>query len=207
MPTIIGIDALSRAEEREILHQLLLNDGIIAYPTDTLYGLGGNFHSLNVHQRLDAIKGRSDRPYSIAVRDLTEMSRLAAPLPDWVSRFGGLLFPGPFTLVLQASRTVSRSLLRGGSGIGIRIPGPPFPREILTGGGMALISTSVNHSGHPPLNDPLRIQVEFPEIDGIIDGGSLPDSPGSTVLDARCNPPVVLRRGAGWERLVSLGIL
>ena len=58
----MNLDAISQAGNREILHQLLLNDGIIAYPTDTLYGLGGNFLSLNVHQRMDAIKGRSDRP-------------------------------------------------------------------------------------------------------------------------------------------------
>ena len=135
------------------------------------------------------------------------MSRLAARLPDWISEFGDLIFPGPFTLVIDASHSVSRSLLRDGTSIGVRIPGSPFPRQGLAPGGMALISTSVNRSGHPPLNDPARIHAEFPEIDLIIDGGILPESPGSTVLDARHDPPVVLRRGAGWERLISLGIL
>jgi L-threonylcarbamoyladenylate synthase len=175
-------------------------DGVIAYPTDTLYGLGGNFFSLAATARIDAMKKRGDLPYSVAVADLV------AEVPDiFRSRLQQLL-PGKFTFLFKPAPAINPLLLKNSDRIGIRIPGMPSLLQMISALNFPLISTSINLSGRPPLNDPQRIAREFPGIDLLIDGGALPASPGSTLIDCTLDPPRIVRRGADLEKaLVLLG--
>lgn len=200
-PRIWPISRLESKKWRRRLKEQLLAGAVIAYPTDTLYGMGGDFLNPAVHRRINAIKGREDKPYSVALWSPDAIKGLAiAPSSRIFSKLVQLL-PGPFTLVLPAAPTLDRDLLFAAETIGIRVPGPPFPREAMAEIQVPLISTSINHSGCVPLADPARILAEFPQIAVIIDAGTLPPSSGSTIVDFSVSPPAILRRGDGMARL------
>lgn len=182
----------------------LREDGVIAYPTDTLYGLGGNFYSLALIQKIDRWKGRGDMPYSTAVGTLSKLESLAADIPEVFYIRLRQLLPGKFTFLFKPSPALDPRLLKNSGKIGIRIPGLPLLLQMLDAINLPLVSTSANRSGRPPLNDPQQIAREFPEIDLLIDGGVLPPSPGSTLVDVTVTPPEIIRRGADWEKLSAM---
>jgi len=181
-------------------------DGVMAYPTDTLYGLGGNFYSLAAMASIDAMKKRGDMPYSVAAGSLAMLESLTAEMPDiFSSRLKGLL-PGKFTFLFMPHPAIDPVLLKNSDRIGIRIPGLPLLLELITAIGFPLVSTSANLSGRPPLNDPQRIASEFPGLDILIDGGMRPASAGSTLIDCTLDPARIVRRGDDLEKaLVLLG--
>jgi len=177
---------------------------LLVYPTDTLYGLGGDFMSLAVAERIDSLKGRADAPYSAAVSDLIMLTELAADLPPLFSNKLAGLLPGPYTFLFRPSAAVDSELIKHSGKIGVRMPAVPEILSLIRLTGRPLFSTSVNRSGQPPMNDPAAIARRFPNVDLIVDGGVLPPSPGSTVLDLTVEPATIRRRGAGFERLQEL---
>jgi len=188
----------------KIINDCLNADGVIAYPTDTLYGLGGNFFSAAAMSRVDALKKRGDLPYSVAVSDLAMLEALSAEIPDiFHSRLKKLL-PGKFTFLFNPHPSIDPLLLKNSDRIGIRIPGMPPLLKLISTLGFPLVSTSANLSGRPPLNDPQRIAREFPQLDLLIDGGVLPPSLGSTLIDVATTPPRIVRRGADFEKVIAL---
>ena len=182
----------------------LREDGVIAYPTDTLYGFGGNFYSLALIQKIDRWKCRGDMPYSTAVGTLSKLESLAADIPEVFYIRLRQLLPGKFTFLFKPSPALDPRLLKNSGKIGIRIPGLPLLLQMLDAINLPLVSTSANRSGRPPLNDPQQIAREFPELDLLIDGGVLPPSPGSTLVDVTVTPPEIIRRGADWEKLSAM---
>jgi L-threonylcarbamoyladenylate synthase len=182
----------------------LHDKGVIAYPTDTLYGLGGDFFSRAVINKIDIMKNRSDLPYSVAVASLAMMEALVAEIPGiFHDRLQGLL-PGKFTFLLRPNPAIDSRLVKNSGKIGIRIPGLPPLLQLIEAQRLPLVSTSVNRSGRPPLNDPQLIARAFPELDLLIDGGILPPSPGSTLVDLTVAPPRILRRGADLEKIKAI---
>jgi L-threonylcarbamoyladenylate synthase len=185
---------------RDCLHA----DGVIAYPTDTLYGLGGNFFSLALIEKIDRLKNRRDLPYTVAVGTLAMLESLAMDIPQiFHQRLRGLL-PGKFTFLFTASPAIDARLLKNSGTIGIRLPGLPPLLRLLEKTGMPLVSTSVNRRGETPLADPAAIAIEFPGVDLLLDGGVLPFSRGSTVVDLGVSPPRLVRAGDEAERFSML---
>ncbi|MFH2108327.1 MAG: L-threonylcarbamoyladenylate synthase [Chrysiogenia bacterium] len=182
----------------------LQDDGVIAYPTDTLYGLGGKFISGKVIARIDAMKQRGDLPYSVAVAGPAMLESLTTEIPDIFRDRLQKLLPGKFTFLFKPHPAIDPIFLKNSNRIGIRIPGLPPLLELISALGFPLVSTSVNLSGRPPLNDPQRIAREFPELDLLIDGGVLPPSLGSTLVDLTTVPPVIVRHGDDAERIAEL---
>jgi L-threonylcarbamoyladenylate synthase len=110
------------------------------------------------------------------------------------------LLPGKFTFLFKASRSLNRNLLKGSDKIGIRIPNVPHLLEVIETLNTPLISTSVNRSGERPVNDPEEIIQRFSgekTVSLLIDGGILPESKGSTILDITEDPIVCIRKGDG----------
>jgi len=184
------------------IYDCLHDDGVIAYPTDTLYGLGGNFYSLALIKKIDRLKNRRDMPYSVAVGTLAMLESLTENIPGIYRQRLCKLLPGKFTFLFVASPAIDPRLLKNSSKIGIRLSGLPPLLHLIEKIGLPLVSTSVNRSGRPPLNDPQRIAREFPELDLLIDGGVLPPSLGSTLVDVTVTPPKIVRRGDDAERVL-----
>ena len=195
------ISELRAAENREFIIRSVLRDGVVCYPTDTLYGLGGNFFSHAVAERIDCLKVREDSPYSVAVSGMDMLAPLVAEIPPLFSDVFGRFLPGKFTFLFTAASTVDPRLLKHRRLIGIRIPDVPPILELIRRTQVPWISTSVNRKGEAPLNDPDRIVREFPGMDIFINGGTLPASSGSTIVDLTVQPPVVLRRGDDYEKI------
>lgn len=203
MITIPFSDILAAANLDKI-RDCIRADGVIAYPTDTLYGLGGNFFSLALIQKIDRLKNRGDLPYSVAVGTLAMLESLAVNIPEIFHLRLCELLPGKFTFLFTASPAFDTRLLKSSTKIGIRLPGLPPLLQLIEKIGLPLVSTSVNRSGQPPLNDPAQIASEFPEIDLLLDWGVLPASPGSTMIDVTVTPPKIVRRGSDWEKFSTV---
>ncbi|MCX6558641.1 MAG: L-threonylcarbamoyladenylate synthase [Candidatus Aminicenantes bacterium] len=196
--------AINEADNFNKIRDCIRADGVIVYPTDTLYGLGGNFYSPVAIEKIDRLKKRSDQPYSAAVGSLAMLEALAADIPENFRKRLMRLLPGKFTFIFKANPEIDRRLLKNRDTIGIRLPDLPLLLELIEKLALPLFSTSVNRSGRPPLNDPVAIAIEFPEVDLLIDGGILPPSRGSTIVDLTKTPPAILRPGADMDRLMSL---
>ncbi|MCK4763473.1 MAG: threonylcarbamoyl-AMP synthase [Candidatus Aminicenantes bacterium] len=202
---IIKFENILHRDNLELIENTIKNDGVIVYPTDTLYGMGGNFFSLKVMKKIDWLKGRADMPYSAAVTGYDMIKKLTAEIPPAFYELQEKIFPGKFTALFKVSESINKALLKGSDKIGIRIPDIPeiiklleYLEERLDA---PLISTSVNKSGRPPLRDPEQIKKEFPGIDLLIDAGMLPGSKGSTILDFTASPVKVTRKGDDFEKI------
>lgn len=196
-------DILAPANLRKI-GDCLRAGGVVAYPTDTLYGLGGDFFSLAVSKKIDALKKRSDLPYSAAVADMAMLEILAAEIPAIFYERLQKLLPGKFTFLFKPNPAIDPKLLKNSERIGIRIPNLPLLLQLIAALGFPLVSTSMNLSGRPPLNDPTRIVREFPGLDLLIDGGVLAASAGLTLVDVTTEPPRVVRCGDDKKKVLSL---
>ncbi len=180
---------------------LLLKDGVIAYPTDTLFGLGCLASRKKAVDRIQSIKGRDPKkPMSILCADFEMLCRYTRHLDTPTFRILKQLFPGPYTALLSASRAVPRYLESKGKAhpiVGLRIPDHPFCHELSKLLGEPIITTSCNLSGQATLNSAWEIEEELGHtLDLVIDCG-LPLGIGSTIIDLTGEEPLLVREGAG----------
>jgi len=177
--------------------QVLRRDGIIVYPTDTVYGLGGDAFSDDAVLRVSEAKGRPlGKPISVAVSD-AEMLCAIACIDEFALGFIERFLPGPVTVVLGA-RSCIPPVLTGGTGrIGVRVPAHDLALRILRSFDSPITATSANVSGEPDPATPGEVRVPY---DLLVDGGSLPGTP-STVVDLVERR--ILRRGARAEEVAA----
>ena len=175
-----------------------MKDGLIVYPTDTLYGLGADAFSDEAIQKVYEAKGRDfSNPISIAVSD-PEMMSAVAYVDDIAEAFLNAFMPGPVTLVLRA-RSILPALLTAGSGkIGIRYPAQDIALEIISRFDSPITATSANFSGGP---DPITANDALVPHDLMIDVGPLRGTP-STVVDLVDRE--IIRPGADIERIAAM---
>lgn len=174
---------------------VLSHDGLVIYPTDTLYGLGADAFSIEAIEKVYEAKKRDlAKPISIAVSDvemLAAVSRIDAPMRVFIERF----LPGPVTVVVPAKKIIP-DILTGGTGtIGIRIPAHGIARQIIEKFDAPITATSANLSGGKDPQTPDECTVPH---DLLIDGGRLPGTP-STVVDLITG--TLVRRGAKAEEI------
>ena len=186
-------------QQRHLEHvaEVLQRDGVIAYPTDTLYGLGCLVSRKKAVDRIQAMKGRDPKkPMSILCADMEMLCRYTRHLDTPTFRILKQMFPGPYTAVLSCSREVPRYLQKKQT-VGLRIPDHVFCREITRLVGEPIITTSCNAAGEPPLQTAWEIQEELGhQLDLVVDCGQ-PAGLASTVVDLTGDEPILLREGAG----------
>lgn len=171
--------------------------GLIAYPTDTYYGIGCDLHNRKAIERIYLLKQRpKNKPLSFVCADLSEVSRYAR-LSNQAFPIVKRLTPGPYTFIMQATTLVPKVVLTKQKTVGVRIPASPIALALIRGLGRPLVSTSASTPDGQVLIDPSDIQDLLGHgLDLILDGGYQLDEP-STVLDLRGDSPVVLRMGKG----------
>jgi len=188
------------------IQQVINREGVLIYPTDTLYGIGGDFFSLSVMSKIDDFKKRNNVPYSAAISGLKMLKELVTEIPDVFYVLFENVLPGKFTLLFKASSDIHKSLLKSSKKIGIRFPNLPDLLQLIDILAVPLISTSVNQTGQQPMKDPVQMIKQFNKIDLLIDAGVLPESRGSTVLDLTEMPIKCIRTGDDYQKLINLGI-
>ncbi|MEA3466287.1 MAG: L-threonylcarbamoyladenylate synthase [Thermodesulfobacteriota bacterium] len=171
--------------------------GIIAYPTDTTYGVGCDIFNTKGIKRIYQIKQRDPRkPLSFICSDISEIAKYAH-VSNLAFKLMKRHLPGPYTFVLDALRVVPALLTTKQRTVGIRIPDNNIVREIVRGLGCPLVTTSANVSGNETYQDPSFIQDDWGSmLDMVVDGGLLYGEP-STVISLRNDQVEVLRQGCG----------
>jgi len=186
--------------EQNLLQQaadVILDDGIIAYPTETIYGLGANALSNFAVQRVFDVKGRDrKKPILVIIKNRNQLEGLVDHIPSTAEKLMDAFWPGPLTIIFKASPHVNPILMGLGGGLGIRIPNNQICLKLLELCNVPLTSTSANLTGQ---NSPLSIadvQEAFQnKLDLYIDGGISSNRIPSTVLDMTMERPVIRRRG------------
>ena len=177
--------------------QCLQDGGVIAYPTDTTYGIGCSIFNKKGIERIYKMKQREQKkPFSFICPNLSEVSRYAN-INNTAFKILKRYLPGPYTFVLEATREVPDLLLTRQKTVGIRIPDNRICLEIVQMLGNPLITTSANLSGEEPVGDPDLIDINFgTQLDLIVDGGML-TTDVSSVVSLIGDVPEVLRVGTG----------
>ena len=176
----------------------LRQGGIVAYATETLYGLGVDPFQKEALENLYRLKGRPGRwPVSILVKDRDMLCELVREIPSTAKRIMDALLPGPLTVVLPARSHLPERITGGMGKVGVRISPHPLLEHLFAHHTAPITSTSANPTGMPGARDAQGVRVYFPEgVDVILDTGPAPGGTGSTLLDLTTDPPVILREGA-----------
>lgn len=169
---------------------------VIAYPTDTVYGLGCDIGNKRAIDRLYQIKGMDRaQPLAFICPDLSEIARYAI-VDNQIYRVLKRFLPGPYCFILEATREVPRTLQTKRKTIGIRVPNHEVTRLIVTELGRPIISTTAQRSGQEPHVDAAEIDEDFKGLGLVLDAGGGGVVP-TTVVDLTVQPPQVIREGAG----------
>lgn len=170
--------------------------GVIAYPTDTVYGLGCDLTNKNAIERLYAIKGMDrSHPLAFVCPDLSDIARYAV-VENQVYRVLRRFLPGPYTFILGATREVPKLVQMKRKNVGIRVPACEATRALARELGRPIISSTAARPGEEPFVDPKEIDAAFKGLALVLDGGAgglLPTS----VIDLTTSPPEIVREGAG----------
>ena len=186
---------------------VLRRGGLVAFPTDTVYGVGAMAFDPAAIERIYTAKGRdATKALPILLAELAGLAEVAQALPPKVLRLAGSFWPGPLTLVVHKLAAVPMSISRDGT-VGVRVPNHPIAIALLRGVG-PLAATSANRSGEA---DPLTAEDVAAgledQVDLILDGGRAAGGRPSTVVDCTVNPPTLVREGpvSFAEILAALG--
>ncbi|MDD5264909.1 MAG: L-threonylcarbamoyladenylate synthase [Candidatus Bipolaricaulis sp.] len=172
----------------------------LVFPTDTVYGVGGNPWDDAALQKVRRLKGRSaDQPFTLHLGSVDAVEAFAV-VPDRHRASVRSLLPGPYTLLLAARPSAPPSAVQSGA-VGVRVPDHPFFAHVMATLGRPLFGTSVNPHGRPPLSDVNEIIDQFPSIDLVLTGpiGRTP----SDIIDMTADPPRAVR-GTLPPQLASL---
>ncbi len=193
-----------RAEELSAAVDVIRSGGVVAYPTDTLYGLAVDPRSADAVRRLFAVKQRPpDRPIPLIAGDLEQVRGIGTltPLAEKIARQA---WPAPLTLVIPASSVLCPDVHLGTGAVAVRVPDSAVAQRFALAAGHALTSTSANLSGNEPASSAEEVASGIgPVIDLLIDGGPAPGGPPSTIVDVTGSEPRLIRAGAvPWDRVL-----
>lgn len=180
---------------------VLRDGGICVYPTETFYGLGALVACTPALARLSLAKRRPEgKPLPLVAADRAAAFAVWAGVPPEAERLAARFWPGPLTLVAQAAAGLPPEVVAGGT-VGVRVPGSALARELCRLAGGALVSTSANLAGAPPV---ARVEDLDPallaRVDAVLDGGRVPGGRPSTVVEVGRGRPRLIRQGAiAWS--------
>jgi L-threonylcarbamoyladenylate synthase len=176
---------------------ILKKGGVIAFPTDTVYGLGASIAIDSAVERVYRIKGRPRHmALPLLLGDLSQLEKVAISIPASARLLAENFWPGPLTLVLFKSDAVSDIVSGGGKTVAVRIAAHPTPTALARGLGTAITGTSANLSGQPSALTAEEARAQLGNrVDLIIDG-ECPGGKESTIVDFTGRKPVILRPGA-----------
>ncbi|WP_246944470.1 L-threonylcarbamoyladenylate synthase [Bacillus pinisoli] len=178
--------------------ELLKKNEVIAFPTETVYGLGGNAKETEAVNKIFQAKGRpSDNPLIVHIADQAQLQEFVSTVPTVAQKLMDHFWPGPLTIILPAIKdVVSERVTAGLSTVGVRMPDHPVALALLKEAGLPLAAPSANLSGKPSPTSAKHVWKDLNgRIAGIVDGGITGVGLESTVIDCTSVPPIILRPG------------
>lgn len=176
----------------------LLKEGkLVAFPTETVYGLGGNAYDRTASQRIYAAKGRpSDNPLIVHISCFKELEPLVSEIPETARKLADKFWPGPMTLIFNKSDIIPKETTGGLDTVAIRMPSHPIANRLIKEAGIPIAAPSANASGRPSTTRAEHVIEDLSgRIDMIIDGGSSDIGLESTIVDLTVTPALILRPG------------
>ena len=199
MVRIVKIDP-DRPREETIKEaaKIIKDGGLVAFPTETVYGLGADALNEEAVRKIFEVKGRSlDKPLSILIGNKEELSKYIQEIPKAAEILIEIFWPGPLTLIFRVSLLMPDIIRGTNNTIGIRMPDCKIAREIVRASGTSLACPSANLSGRPSPTKAAEVIKDLGEkIDLILDGKVTKIGVESTVLDLTTYPPTMVREGA-----------
>lgn len=187
--------------------KIIKKGGLVVYPTDTFYGLGGDPTNIKSIQKIFNAKGRSrGKPLPLIIYHRDVLNDWVSEIPSLSAKLMDFFWPGPLTIIFPSSQKVSSLLTAGTGKIGLRWPKAPIATAIAREAGTAIISTSANLSGKGGIIHPEKAQKDLGGlVDLIIDSGELKPSLGSTIVDATGLSIRIIRGGdLRMERILKI---
>jgi L-threonylcarbamoyladenylate synthase len=190
---------------REDAARVIANGGVIAFRTDTLYGLGADPFNPQAVARVRHLKGgEENKPILLLIADEKQVDRFSSIQPPGFAALTKRFWPGPLTIVIKARDDLPEALTAGGGTIGVRLPDNVQVRDLVRTCGGALTATSANPSGKLPALTAAEVEDYFPrDVDLIIDGGEVLMSDPSTVLDLSGIGVQIIREGVVPRKLLA----
>ena len=178
--------------------EVIAGGGVIAFRTDTIYGLGVDPFNEAAVARLKELKGREDnKPILLLISDAEQVERLIASCSDEFKIAAREFWPGPLTIVARAVSELPEEITAGTGTVGVRLPADESVRELVRECGGVLTATSANPAGREPARSAHEVAGYFSSgLDLIVDGGEVTATQPSTVLDVLASPPRIVREGA-----------
>lgn len=186
------------AKQIETAINTLRDGGVVAIPTDTLYGLAACAFDETAVARVFELKGRpAGMALPLLLADAADAHRCTVDLPPTFERLAARFWPGALTLIARKSDAVPYAVTAGMDTVGLRVPDHPLARSVARLLGAPITGTSANRSGMPGLTTAQAVRDEFGDAIGyVLDGGDAPGGVASTVLDLSDDTPKILRQGA-----------
>lgn len=195
------VDKDVNGEQLSEAAELLRHNEVVAFPTETVYGLGGNALSDEAVERIFIAKGRpADNPLIVHIADREQLSQLVSEVPETARKLMDAFWPGPLTLVLPKGQAVSDKVTAGLSTVAVRMPDHPVAIALIRKAGLPVAAPSANRSGRPSPTAAEHVEQDLcGRISGIVDGGETGIGVESTVVDCS-RPDITILRPGGVTR-------
>ena len=177
---------------------ILKQGGLVAFPTETVYGLGANALDESAARKTYAAKGRpSDNPLIVHIADYEDLKKIAVNIPPETDALAAHFWPGPLTMIFEKSDLVPLGTTGGLNTVAVRMPSDPVAAELIRAAGGFVSAPSANTSGRPSPTTADHVKTDLDgKIDMILDSGAVDIGLESTILDMTVTPPMILRPGA-----------
>jgi L-threonylcarbamoyladenylate synthase len=178
--------------------RVLARGGLVAFPTETFYGLGAAALDPAAVRRVFEIKGRpASMPLLVLIESAAGLRHVVAEVPERARALIAHHWPGPLTLVFRAAPHLPEELTAGTGTVGVRVPDHPVPRKLVAHLGAPVTAPSANRTGEAPPTTAEAVLTHFAgALDLVLDAGATPGGAPSTVVDVTVDPPRVIRQGA-----------
>ena len=207
MKTLIEKIDKNRIDEQilEKAGEILKNGGLVAFPTETVYGLGANALDEEAARKTYAAKGRpSDNPLIVHIADVESLNAIVEVIPEKAKRVIDKFWPGPLTLIFHKKDIVPLGTTGGLQTVAVRMPEDEIARGVIRAAGGYVSAPSANTSGRPSPSTARHVADDMDgKIDMIIDGGSVEIGVESSILDMTVDPPMILRPGAITKEMLE----
>lgn len=186
-----------RDEELEEACRILQKGGLVAFPTETVYGLGGDAMHPEASAKIYAAKGRpSDNPLIVHIADMDALEDIAQSVPEAAVKLADHFWPGPLTMIFPKKEAVPKSTTGGLETVAVRMPSHPVARALIRESGVYIAAPSANTSGGPSPTKAEHVKEDLDgRIDMILDGGAVGIGLESTIVDLSTGVPTILRPG------------
>lgn len=190
-------DEIHNKEIMETAAKIISRGGLVVFPTETVYGLGGDSFDPTAAEKIYAAKGRpSDNPLIVHISKVEDLNDLAESVPENAIKLAKAFWPGPLTMIFTKKEKVPATVTGGLNTVAVRLPSHPVARKLIAESGTFIAAPSANLSGRPsPTKAEHVIEDLNGRVDMIIDGGSIEIGLESTIVDMTEKIPVILRPG------------